>query len=57
MAHLAQSEERQTERNEVNETIFGRVMHHEVHQHVNAGSCEDEKDNTRHRRWGGRDCC
>ena len=38
MAHLAQREERQHERNEVNETIFGHVADHEAHQHVNACS-------------------
>lgn len=48
MKHLAQHEERQHERNEENETIFGRVVHHEVHQHGNADTCGDEKENTRH---------
>jgi hypothetical protein len=52
MGHLAEREERHHERNEVNEPIVGRVAHHEVHQHVNADSREDEKKNTRHS--GGR---
>jgi hypothetical protein len=42
MAHLAQREERQHVGNEVKETIFGGLVHHEVHQHVNADTSEDE---------------
>jgi hypothetical protein len=53
MAHLAQPEERQHERNEVNETIVGCVVHHEVHQYLNADTCEDEKESTRHNGGAG----
>jgi hypothetical protein len=49
MAHLAQSEKCGHEGKEVNKTIVRRVVHHEVHQHIEAETSNDEQKKTNHK--------
>ena len=55
MAHLAQGEERDHKGEKMNNAIVGGVMHHQVHQDVEADTNNQKYQKTNHMS-GGRGC-